>query len=53
MMFQMMGAFAEFERFKAGLSRARSHGKWLGRRRVKLSSVSASMPTDCLLPETT
>jgi DNA invertase Pin-like site-specific DNA recombinase len=52
-MFQMMGVFAEFdramivERVKAGLSRARSQGKRLGRRPVSeavvglLSGVSA------------
>ena len=40
-MFQMMGVFAEFERamiverVKAGLARARSQGKRLGRRPVK------------------
>jgi DNA invertase Pin-like site-specific DNA recombinase len=39
-MFQMLGVFAEFERgiiverVKSGLSRARSQGKRLGRRRV-------------------
>ena len=30
-MFQMMGVFAEFERVRAGLARAKSEGKRLGR----------------------
>ena len=44
-MFQMMGVFAEFERamiverVKAGLSRARSQGKRLGRRPVSEAVV--------------
>jgi DNA invertase Pin-like site-specific DNA recombinase len=44
-MFQMMGVFAEFEhamiveRIKAGLSRARSQGKRLGRRPVSTDAV--------------
>jgi DNA invertase Pin-like site-specific DNA recombinase len=44
-MFQMMGVFAEFERamiverVKAGLSRARAHGKRLGRRPVSTDLV--------------
>ena len=44
-MFQLMGVFAEFERamiverVKAGLSRARSQGKRLGRRPVSADVV--------------
>ena len=44
-MFQLMGVFAEFERamiverVKAGLSRARSQGKRLGRRPVSTDLV--------------
>jgi DNA invertase Pin-like site-specific DNA recombinase len=45
-MFQMLGVFAEFERgiiverVKAGLARARSQGKRLGRRPVKANPDS-------------
>ncbi len=47
MMFQMCGVFAEFERamiqerVKAGLARARSQGKKLGRPRVEVSTERA------------
>jgi DNA invertase Pin-like site-specific DNA recombinase len=46
-MFQMMGVFAEFERamiverVKAGLSRARSQGKRLGRRPVSAEVIKS------------